>query len=150
MDLAGEGDGQTAHRLQHGTPSPLLRSCAAANRGGWALKPARAAPPAGDPPVSKRAQKKAPAPAPAAPRPRTQQSPPAQPAAPSPTAKPHPTLDRLPRLLRMAAELGQNDPNALFAALQRPRAGERWRRRLRGVAFFAYERRQRKSITTPR
>ena len=42
------------------------------------------------------------------------------------------------------------DPEALFAALQRPRAGQRWRRRLRGVAFFAYERRQRKSTPTPR
>ena len=110
----------------------------------------RAALPAGDPPVSKRAKKKAPAPALAAPRPKTQQSPPAQPASPPSAVKPHPTLDRLPRLLRMAAEMGRSDPEALFAALQRPRAGERWRRRLRGVAFFAYERRQRKSITTPR
>ena len=107
----------------------------------------RAALPAGDP-VGKRAKKKATVLA--APRPKTQQSPPAQSASPPPAVQPHPTLDRLPRLLRMAAELGQNDPNALFAALQRPRAGERWRRRLRGVAFFAYERRQRKSITTPR
>ncbi len=99
-------------------------------------------------PVSKPVKKKAPALA--TPRQKALQSQPPQPASAPPVVQPQPTLDRLPRLLRMTSEMGRNDPDALFAALQRPRAGERWRRRLRGVAFFAYERRQRKSITTPR
>lgn len=75
--------------------------------------------------------------------------PPAPP--PTPAAmRPSSPLDRLPRMLAMATEMGRNDPEGLFAALQRPRAGQRWRRRLRGAAFFAHERRQRKSIPTPR
>jgi hypothetical protein len=78
-------------------------------------------------------------------------APSAPPSAPAPaTMRPSSPLDRLPRMLSMATEIGRNDPLALFAALYRPKAGQRWRRRLRGAAFFAYERRQRKSIPTPR
>ena len=54
-------------------------------------------------------------------------------------------LDTLPRLIRMATETSQGDSAALMAAMMRPRAGERWKRRLRGAAFFAYERRHKKS-----
>ena len=64
--------------------------------------------------------------------------------------RPSSPLDRLPRLLTMTTDMGRDDPLTLFAALLRPRAGQRWRRRLRGVAFFAHERRQRKSTPTPR
>ena len=77
-------------------------------------------------------------------------APPAPPPHAPATMRPSSPLDRLPRMIGMATEMGRNDPEALFAALQRPRAGQRWRRRLRGAAFFAYERRQRKSIPTPR
>ena len=82
--------------------------------------------------------------------PEHQPAPPAPPPPAPATMRPPSPLDRLPRMLSMATEMGRNDPEALFAALQRPRAGQRWRRRLRGAAFFAYERRQRKSIPTPR
>jgi hypothetical protein len=58
--------------------------------------------------------------------------------------------DTLPRLLRIAAEQAQGDPAALLGALRRPRAGERWKRRLRGVTLVAYERRLKKSIAPPR
>jgi hypothetical protein len=76
---------------------------------------------------------------------------PAPPPAPAPaTMRPSSPLDRLPRLLTMTTDMGRDDPLTLFAALLRPRAGQRWRRRLRGVAFFAHERRQRKSTPTPR
>jgi len=75
--------------------------------------------------------------------------PPAPPPAPA-TMRPSSPLDRMPRLLTMTTDMGRDDPLALFSALLRPRAGQRWRRRLRGVAFFAHERRQRKSTLTPR
>jgi hypothetical protein len=78
-----------------------------------------------------------------------------------PQAEPHPVpaavfsqprgpLDSLPRLLRIAAEQAQGDPAALLGALRRPRAGERWKRRLRGATLVAYERRLKKSIAPPR
>ena len=69
---------------------------------------------------------------------------------PAPTSRPSNPLDALPRLIRIGLESTHGDPVALAASLLRPRAGERWRRRLRGAAFFAYERRQRKSTPTPR
>ena len=71
-------------------------------------------------------------------------------ASPAPALRPVNPLDTLPRLIRLAMETAQDDPAALAAILQRPRAGERWRRRLRGAAFFAYERRQRKTSAAPR
>lgn len=75
-----------------------------------------------------------------------------QPAAPAPAAfiQPRGPLDVLPRLMRIAAEQAQGDPAALLVALRRPRAGERWKRRLRGAALVAYERRLKKSIAAPR
>jgi len=66
------------------------------------------------------------------------------------TSRPASPLDTLPRLIRIGLEARQSDPVAREAALQRPRAGERWRRRLRGAAFFAYERRTRKTSVAPR
>jgi len=66
------------------------------------------------------------------------------------TLRPTSPLDGLPRLIRIGLEASQSDPVAREAALQRPRAGERWRRRLRGAAFFAYERRTRKTSAAPR
>ena len=69
---------------------------------------------------------------------------------PAPTSRPSNPLDALPRLIRIGLESAQGDPAAMAVSLLRPRAGERWRRRLRGAAFFAYERRQRKSTPTPR
>ena len=69
----------------------------------------------------------------------------------SPAQGPQPSnpLDSLPRLIRIGLQAAQGDPSAL-AALQRPPAGQRWRRRLRGAAFFAYERRQRKTNAATR
>ena len=69
---------------------------------------------------------------------------------PAPELRPSNPLDALPRLIRVGLQAAQGDPAAMAAALQRPPAGQRWRRRLRGAAFFAYERRQRKSTPTPR
>ena len=69
---------------------------------------------------------------------------------PAPAIWPKNPLDTLPRLIRVAVAAEQGDPGALMAALQRPRAGQRWKRRLRGAALFAYERRQRKTSAAPR
>ena len=69
---------------------------------------------------------------------------------PAPVLQPRGPLDSLPRLVRIATEKSQGDPAALLGALRRPRAGERWKRRLRGAALVAYERRLKKSIATPR
>ena len=68
----------------------------------------------------------------------------------APASRPSNPLDTLPRLIRMAVESTKAPSGDLLAALQRPRAGTRWRRRLRGIAFFAYERRQRKTTAAPR
>ncbi len=67
--------------------------------------------------------------------------------APAPAAftQPRGPLDTLPRLLRIAAEKAHGDAASLLGALRRPRAGERWKRRLRGAALVAYERRLKKS-----
>ncbi len=70
--------------------------------------------------------------------------------APAPVAQPRGPLDTLPRLVRIATELAKGDPAALLSALRRPRAGERWKRRLRGAALVGYERRLKKSIAAPR
>ena len=72
------------------------------------------------------------------------------PTSPAQGARPSNPLDALPRLIRIGLESAQRGPSSMAAALQRPPAGQRWRRRLRGAAFFAYERRQRKSNATPR
>ena len=72
------------------------------------------------------------------------------PHSPAPGLRPSHPLDALPRLIRIGLQAAQGDPSALAAALQRPPAGQRWRRRLRGAAFFAYERRQRKTNAAPR
>ena len=98
-------------------------------------------------PVLKAVKKKTPVKA--APRQSAPEHQPAPTPAPA-TMRPSSPLDRLPRLLTMTTDMGRDDPLTLFAALLRPRAGQRWRRRLRGVAFFAHERRQRKSTPTPR
>jgi hypothetical protein len=71
-------------------------------------------------------------------------------AAPAPSARPANPLDTLPRLIRIATETAQGDSAAPIVAMLRPRAGERWRRRLRGAALSAYERRHRKSGAAPR
>jgi hypothetical protein len=99
-------------------------------------------------PVLKTVKKKTPVRA--APRQSAPEHPTAPPAPAPATMRQSSPLDRLPRLLTMTTDMGRDDPLALFTALLRPRAGQRWRRRLRGVAFFAYERRQRKSTPTPR
>jgi len=109
------------------------------------VKPTRA--PREAQPVLKAVKKKTPVKA--SPRQSASEHQPAPTPAPA-TMRPSSPLDRLPRLLTMTTDMGRDDPLTLFAALLRPRAGQRWRRRLRGVAFFAYERRQRKSTTTPR
>jgi hypothetical protein len=72
------------------------------------------------------------------------------PRAPAAFTQPRGPLDMLPRLLRIGAEQAQGDPVALLSALRRPRAGERWKRRLRGAALAGYERRLKKSMTAPR
>jgi len=72
------------------------------------------------------------------------------PASAAPASRPSNPLDTLPRLIRMAVESSKAPSGDLLAGLQRPRAGTRWRRRLRGIAFFAYERRQRKTTAAPR
>jgi len=72
------------------------------------------------------------------------------PISPAPGPQPSNPLDSLPRLIRIGLQAAQGDPAALAAALQRPPAGQRWRRRLRGAAFFAYERRLRKTNAAPR
>ena len=72
------------------------------------------------------------------------------PISPAPGLRASHPLDALPRLIRIGLQTAQGDPAALAAALQRPPAGQRWRRRLRGAAFFAYERRQRKTNAAPR
>ncbi len=72
------------------------------------------------------------------------------PASAAPLARPTNPLDTLPRLIRIATETAQGDSAALIVAMLRPRAGERWRRRLRGAALAAYERRHRKSGAAPR
>jgi hypothetical protein len=46
----------------------------------------------------------------------------------------------LPLLLRAALEAGAGQQEAIPAALTRTRAGERWKRRLRGAALRAFER----------
>ena len=69
---------------------------------------------------------------------------------PAPGLRPSNPLDALPRLIRIGLESAQGDPTAMATALQRPPAGQRWRRRLRGAAFFAYERRKRKTNAAPR
>jgi len=68
----------------------------------------------------------------------------------APMIWPEKPLDTLPRLLRIAVEKAQDDPVLLLSALRRPRAGERWKRRLRGASMIAYERRLRKTDATPR
>jgi hypothetical protein len=68
----------------------------------------------------------------------------------APMIWPEKPLDTLPRLLRIAVEKAQDDPVLLLSALRRPRAGERWKRRLRGASLVAYERRLRKTGATPR
>ena len=75
---------------------------------------------------------------------------PSAPVSPAPGSRPSNPLDALPRLIRIGLQAAQGDPSAMAAALQRPPAGQRWRRRLRGAAFFAYERRQRKTNAAPR
>ena len=75
---------------------------------------------------------------------------PQTPLSPVAFTQPRGPLDTLPRLVRIAREQAQGDPAALLGALRRPRAGERWKRRLRGAALVAYERRLKKSIATPR
>jgi hypothetical protein len=75
---------------------------------------------------------------------------PSAPISPAPGSRPSNPLDALPRLIRIGLQAAQGDPSAMAAALQRPPAGQRWRRRLRGAAFFAYERRQRKTNAAPR
>ena len=74
----------------------------------------------------------------------------ATPAAAAPMAWPENPLDTLPRLIRIAVDKAQDDPALLLSALRRPRAGERWKRRLRGATLVAYERRLRKTNATPR
>ena len=69
---------------------------------------------------------------------------------PAPAARPQNPLDTLPRLIRIAVDKAQGDPALLLSALRRPRAGERWKRRLRGAALVAYERRLRKTSLAPR
>jgi hypothetical protein len=72
------------------------------------------------------------------------------PASAAPMIWPEKPLDTLPRLIRIAVEKAQDDPVLLLSALRRPRAGERWKRRLRGASMIAYERRLRKTDATPR
>jgi len=67
-----------------------------------------------------------------------------------PVAWPENPLDTLPRLIRIAVDKAEGDPALLLSALRRPRAGERWKRRLRGASLVAYERRLRKTGATPR
>lgn len=126
-------------------PAPPIISTQKAPKALPRVKPTRA--PRAAQPALKAVKKKTRALA-ASPQSAPEQSP-APPPAPA-AMRPSSPLDRLPRMLAMATEMGRNDPEGLFAALQRPRAGQRWRRRLRGAAFFAHERRQRKSIPTPR
>ena len=71
-------------------------------------------------------------------------------ASPAPVAWPENPLDTLPRLIRSAVDTAEGDPALLLSALRRPRAGERWKRRLRGASLVAYERRLRKTGATPR
>ena len=75
---------------------------------------------------------------------------PSAPVSPAPGSRSSNPLDALPRLIRIGLQAAQGDPSAMAVALQRPPAGQRWRRRLRGAAFFAYERRQRKTNAAPR
>jgi hypothetical protein len=75
--------------------------------------------------------------------------------APTPASRPlviwpENPLDTLPRLIRIAVDKAQDDPTLLSQALRRPRAGERWKRRLRGASLVAYERRLRKTTSAPR
>jgi len=72
------------------------------------------------------------------------------PASSAPMIWPEKPLDTLPRLIRIAVEKAQDDPALLLSALRRPRAGERWKRRLRGASLVAYERRLRKTGAAPR
>ena len=72
------------------------------------------------------------------------------PASSAPMIWPEKPLDTLPRLIRIAVEKAQDDPVLLLSALRRPRAGERWKRRLRGASLLAYERRLRKTGAAPR
>ena len=72
------------------------------------------------------------------------------PASAAPMIWPEKPLDTLPRLIRIAVEKAQDDPVLLLSALRRPRAGERWKRRLRGASLLAYERRLRKTGAAPR
>ena len=72
------------------------------------------------------------------------------PISPATSSRPSNPLDSLSRLIRIGLEAAQGDTSAMATALQRPPAGQRWRRRLRGAAFFAYERRQRKTSAAPR
>jgi len=72
------------------------------------------------------------------------------PASSAPMIWPEKPLDTLPRLIRIAVEKAQDDPVLLLSALRRPRAGERWKRRLRGASRVAYERRLRKTAAAPR
>ena len=68
----------------------------------------------------------------------------------APMIWPEKPLDTLPRLIRIAVDRAQDDPALLLSALRRPRAGERWKRRLRGASLVAYERRLRKTGAAPR
>ena len=72
------------------------------------------------------------------------------PASAAPMIRPEKPLDTLPRLIRIAVEKAHDDPALLLSALRRPRAGERWKRRLRGASLVAYERRLRKTGAAPR
>ncbi len=72
------------------------------------------------------------------------------PASAAPMIRPEKPLDTLPRLIRIAVEKAHDDPALLLIALRRPRAGERWKRRLRGASLVAYERRLRKTGAAPR
>ena len=74
----------------------------------------------------------------------------AMPAPAAPMVWPEKPLDTLPRLIRIAVDKAQDDPALLLSALRRPRAGERWKRRLRGASLVAYERRLRKTGAAPR
>ena len=68
-----------------------------------------------------------------------------RPAAPAPVhAAPVSAAVNLPRAIRHAVEGAGADQGSIAGRLRRPRAGEGWKRRLRGMALNAFERRHRK------